>query len=310
MCGWTQIELAGNDRAKFLHNFCTNDIRGLAAGAGCEAFVTSVQGKVLAHVFVAARETALSLLCVPGCAERIISHLSRYHISEDVTFEDQTASRGLLLVAGPRAPAVLAQSDCDVESLVPGKNKEIAFDSSSATVFRNDVLGLPCYFVSCAAADVSGWQERLASAGAIAAGTSAFDALRIEAGFPLYGIDISDANLAQEVNRTSQAISFGKGCYLGQEPIARIDALGHVNQQLRGIRLAAGPVPAAGTGVLTADGDPRKIGQITSAAISYGTHQPVALAYLKRNYDTPSLEVIVAEPGGPISGEVFWPQGS
>ncbi len=139
------------------------------------------------------------------------------------------------------------------------------------------------------------------------AGTAAFDALRTEAGFPLYGIDITDANLAQEVNRTAQAISFTKGCYLGQEPIARIDAMGHVNQQLRGIRLSAGPVPAAGTEVLTTDGDPRKIGQITSAAMSYGTNLPVALGYLKRNYDSPGLEVGVASSAATIRGEVFWP---
>ncbi len=109
LSGWTQIEITGNDRAKFLHNFCTNDIRGLAVGAGCEAFITSVQGKVLAHIFVTANECVLRLICVPGCGERITNHLSRYHISEDVTFEDQTASRGLLLVVGPQAAVALAR---------------------------------------------------------------------------------------------------------------------------------------------------------------------------------------------------------
>jgi hypothetical protein len=147
----------------------------------------------------------------------------------------------------------------------------------------------------------------LKGAGAIPAGAAAFEALRIEAGFPVYGVDITDANLAQEVNRTVQAISFAKGCYLGQEPIARIDAMGHVNQQLRGVRLSAGPAPAAGAEVLTADAEPRKIGQVTSAAISYPSNQPVALAYLKRNFDSPGLQVGVALPRGAIAGQVFWP---
>ena len=305
LSGWTQIEITGNDRVKFLHNFCTNDIRGLAAGAGCEAFITSVQGKVLAHVFVSARESALALVSMPGCAERVIAHLSRYQISEDVTFDDRTACRGLLLVAGPGAVPLLANAGCDLASLAHGKHREFSFGVSNPTIFRNDFLGLPCYLVSCAAEEVPGWWDKLKGPGAMPAGTAAFDALRIEAGFPLYGVDITEANLAQEVNRTAQAISFAKGCYLGQEPIARIDALGHVNQQLRGIRLSAGPVPAAGAEVLTADAEPRKIGQITSAAVSYATNQPVALAYLKRNYDTPGLEVGVVVDGGTIPGEVF-----
>lgn len=308
LSGWTQIAMTGNDRSKFLHNFCTNDIRGISAGAGCEAFMTSVQGKVLAHVLVLAGERALTLLGVPGIAERIISHLSRYQISEDVAFDDRTASCALLLVVGPQAPAVLAKAGCDLASLAHGKHREVPFGASHATVFRNDFLGVPCYLVSCASVDLNGWRDKLNAAGAIPAGTATFNALRIEAGFPLYGVDITDANLAQEVNRTTQAISFAKGCYLGQEPIARIDAMGHVNQQLRGIRLAAGPVPSAGTDVLTADGDPRVIGLITSAAVSYATNQPVALAYLKRNYDTPGLEVAVDLPGGAIPGEVFWPE--
>jgi folate-binding protein YgfZ len=268
-----------------------------------------VQGKVLAHVFVLARESALSVICVPGCAERIIKHLSRYQISEDVTFVDQTSSCRLLLVTGPRAAmAIKDAADCDVGPLNHCRHGEFTFASSHLIIFRNDFLGLPCYFVSGDDASPHDLWDALKCAGGTPAGSAVFDSLRIEAGFPLYGVDITDANLAQEVNRTAQAISFAKGCYLGQEPIARIDAIGHVNQQLRGIRLASGAVPGAGSEVLTADGDPRKIGQITSAAMSYGTNLPVALGYLKRNYDSPGLEVAVDLPEGAIAGEVFWPE--
>src|SRR6478752_2629722 len=97
LSGWTQLELTGNDRARFLHNFCTNDIRSLANGQGCEAFITSVQGKVVAHVFVYARTETFEIISVPGCAEAAIKHLSRYQINEDVAFNDQTSERGLLL---------------------------------------------------------------------------------------------------------------------------------------------------------------------------------------------------------------------
>ena len=305
--GWTQVEVAGEDRAKFLHNFCTNDIRGLAAGKGCEAFVTSVQGKILAHVFVYAGASALALIGAPGSAGRIIKHLSRYQINEDVTFADRTAERGLLLVAGPQAAIALFNLGAGAMSLAVGQHCHCVLGSLNFTICRNDLLGLPGFFLFCPAEQTAALRETLDEAGAQKAGDAAFEALRIEAAFPLYGIDVTDANLAQEAGRTAEAISFSKGCYLGQEPIARIDALGHVNQQLRGIRVHENPVPPAGSEILTAGVDPRPIGHVTSAALSFGTNLPVALGYLKRHYDTPGLAVSVMVEGRKLPGVVFWP---
>src|SRR5262249_28338462 len=122
LTGWTQVELGGGDRAKFLHNFCTNDIRGLVAGKGCEAFLTSVQGKILAHMFVYAGTSTLQLIAVPGCAEKIIKHLSRYQINEDVTFADRTTERGLVLVAGPQAAIALFNLGAGAMSLKSGQH--------------------------------------------------------------------------------------------------------------------------------------------------------------------------------------------
>jgi folate-binding protein YgfZ len=307
---WTRVEIAGEDRAKFLHNFCTNDIRGLTAGKGCEAFITSVQGKVLAHVFVYAGTSALQLIGAPGSGQRIIKHLSRYQINEDVTFADLTAERGLVLVTGPQAAIALFNLGAGAMSLTNGQHCRCTLGSLNFTIFRNDFLGQAGFLISCPAAQTAALRQTLDEAGAQKAGDAVFAALRIEAAFPLYGIDVTDANLAQEVNRTAVAISFSKGCYLGQEPIARIDALGHLNQQLRGIRLHENPVPPAGAEIVTAGVDPRPIGQITSAALSFGTNFPVALAYLKRHYDTPGLDVVVLVDGRKIPGEVFWPEQS
>jgi folate-binding protein YgfZ len=308
LAGWTQVELGGRDRVKFLHNFCTNDIRALATGSGCEAFITNVQGKVLAHVFIFAGEQALHLIAVPGCAGPIIKHLSRYQISEDVTLEDRTSERSLLMIAGPLAARSLAAAGCDVKSLGDMQFQEVGAQPGDSRVIRNDFLGVPCYLVRCNSAEAPAWQTKLAAAGAVRAGQAAFNALRIEAGFPLYGVDITADNLAQEVGRTAQAISFAKGCYLGQEPIARIDALGHVNQQLRGLRLEAGPVPPAGATIMSVDDAPRKIGQTTSAAFSFGAAAPVALGYLKRHFDTPDLEVAVEVDRASTPARLFWPR--
>jgi folate-binding protein YgfZ len=304
---WTQLELAGGDRASFLHNFCTNDVKGLAVGHGCQAFVTNVQGKLMAHLFVYAGGEALHLVGAPGIAERIIKHLSRYQINEDVVIRDVSGERGLILVAGPGAGTALRGLGCDVQPFVDGEHRRFPWGTSTITICRNDVLRITGYFASATIEVIGDFRVALVRADAMRAGAAVFDSLRIAAGFPLYGIDLSDANLAQEANLTAQAISFAKGCYLGQEPIARIDALGHVNQQIRILRLAGGPVPTAGADVLTVGSDPRKIGQITSAALDYGTGRPVALALMKRNYDAPGLAVGVSVQGQTVAAEVDWP---
>jgi folate-binding protein YgfZ len=147
----------------------------------------------------------------------------------------------------------------------------------------------------------------LCDAGIRPAGADVWTAIRIEAGLPLYGVDITDDNLAQEVGRTKSAISFTKGCYLGQEPIARIDAMGHVNRELRGLRLSSGPIPAAGSSVFADPSGTQVIGTVTSVAISYRTEMPVAIAVLRLNALTPGTQVWVKTDRQNVSATVFWP---
>jgi folate-binding protein YgfZ len=140
----------------------------------------------------------------------------------------------------------------------------------------------------------------LVAAGATACDAAALEAARIEAGWPSYGIDITEKNLPQEVGRDATAISFTKGCYLGQETVARIDALGHVNRHLVRLRFEGRAIPSPGA-ELTADGQPA--GNVTSAAWSAGWQAPIALAYLRRGSDAPGTRI--AWSGG--AGEVVDP---
>lgn len=300
----TLVELTGRDRAKFLHNFCTNDIKRLSPGQGCEAFLVNVKGRVLFHGFVFAGPESLWIETVPGAAAALVPHLDRYLITEDVQLHDRTPEWGELLVSGRQAAGRLATLLPGADALPPYGQTAAEWNGLMIWVRRVDLLGAPGFLLATRRERMADLWQALVEAGCRPAGTAAFHARRIEAGMPLYGVDITDDQLAQEVGRTAQAISFTKGCYLGQEPIARIDALGHVNRELRGLRLEQGPPPAAGAAVL-ADG--KEIGTITSSAPIPGDDTAVALAYLRRPFTNPGTAVTVRGDSETVPAVVFWP---
>jgi hypothetical protein len=278
------IEIRGADRAAFLHSFCTNDIKRIAAGESCEAFVTNVKGRVLGHVSVFVEPDAIWLESVAGADETLIAHLDRYLITEDVQLHSRTAEFGKFFLTGPRADAVRSDRLQPVED-------------DNVRVRRVDWFNQPGFLLAFPR-DVSGalWTRLSESDDCRPAGTRAFHALRIEAGFPLYGRDITDDNLAQEVGRNDRAISFTKGCYLGQEPIARIDAMGHVNRELRRLRLEHGPPPADGATIL-AD-DHQEIGRVTSSVQLTEETPPLALGYVRSRWTKAGTTVLVDCGGG------------
>jgi folate-binding protein YgfZ len=280
----TQIVLTGEDRARFLHNLTTNEIRKLVPGTGCEAFLTTVQGKTLAHGFVFAGEQALVLDAVAGTAETILKHLDHYLVSERVVIEDHTSAWAELYVGGPQSESLLAQF---TGGAVPqGRLAHAPATLGGAVVWmrRVDLTGPVGFLVSTESANLPAVAAALAAAGAAPCSSAAFDAARIERGVPLFGLDISDKNLPQEINRDALAISFVKGCYLGQETVARIDALGHVNRLLVGVRFVGPKLPPPGCPLSAAGA---AVGEVTSATYSPRLAAPLALAFVRRGHNTP-----------------------
>lgn len=296
LSGRTQLELTGADRQKFLHSFCTNEIRNLKPGSGCEAFVTTIQGKVWAHIFVFAEENSLWVDSVPGYEDRIYAHLDKYLISEKVQFHRRTAEYTDFYVSGPESAVRLAQFELPGLALEPNRHARGTLAGVSISVRRVDWLKEMGFLLQCPTAKAAEVWKALTTGGLVPAGHAAFEGLRILAMLPHYGVDISEDNLAQEVARTEKVISFNKGCYLGQEPIARIDSMGHVNQELRGLRLESGPLPSHLAKVLM-PGEVREAGFVTSSGWDYAHDVPVALAVLKRNYMSAGkkLQVLVHE---------------
>ncbi len=292
----TQIEVLGVDRAKFLHGFCTNDIKSLQPGQGCEGFLTNIKGRVLAHVFVFAGAQSLWMETVPGQETAIISHLDRYLIREDVQLIGRSAERGELFVTGAHAAQLLMLD----EGLPPcGCVAREAF-GSPFDIRRADMLGQPGFLLSVPRAAVDATRQSLLAVGCAAGTPDQFETRRIEAGFPHYGRDISEDNLAQEVGRTKQCISFTKGCYLGQEPIARLDAMGHTNRELRRIRFESGARPVVGSVISAAETDD-EAGVITSVApLSNDAGETAALGYLKTKFCPAETRVRVSSVFGVV----------
>jgi tRNA-modifying protein YgfZ len=297
LTGRTQLELTGDDRATFLHNFCTNNVRNLTDGSGAEAFILDAKGHVLGHVFLFVAPHSVVIDTVPGQSEKLGRHLDRYIIREKVEIRDRTEEWGELFVAGPQSAALLESLALSVpEDRLGHRSSTLA--GCAVYLRRTDLVGLDSWLLACARSDAESVRAALANAGAVPADMAAFEMARLEAGTPLYDRDITEKNLPQEVNRDARAISFTKGCYLGQETVARIDALGHVNRVLVGLRFAGQETPAAGMELQTVDtpqGGPA--GTITSAAYSPRLGSALALGYVRRGHTQAGTKL--TSPAGP-----------
>ena len=284
-----KVELSGPDAASFLHNLSTNEVKKLSVGSGCEAFLTTGQAKIVAHTLIfhlpspsnpevggvpghlsppprgrgdggegaPAPDDSFWLDLVPGLAAPVLQHLDRHLISEQVGIADRTREFGQLLVVGPRAKAILEKVLQDAVPEPNGLNvwtKPI--DSAIVCQVRiNDALGLPGFDVVCPTSCLKEIWQRFHSAGVRDAGLRCYHTLRVEAGTPAYGVDIDETNLPQEVGRTDRTVSFTKGCYIGQETIARIRTYGHVNRSLVGLKLTGKlVVPARSQGFFRGQG--------------------------------------------------------
>lgn len=301
----TQIRITGNDRARFLHNFTSNDIKRLQPGHGCETFITNIKGKIVAHVFVFCTDDALWLDGTPGQEAAILSHLGKYVLIDDVQLVSQKGLSSDLYVTGAIA-AQLLQLD---QPMAIGDHVTRGEGIEAFSVRRVDLFGEPGFLMSIPIGQVDRIKAGFLMLG-IEEGTKAqFEALRIVSGYPQFGVDITDDNLAQEAARTKQCISFDKGCYLGQETIARLDSMGHTNRELRRLTIHSTAVLPAGTPILD-ESSATEVGVITSAASLGGvdasrSSETAALGVVKRVAMASGTKVSVKLGGDVVQGVVL-----
>ncbi|MBX3447972.1 MAG: hypothetical protein KF777_00345 [Planctomycetaceae bacterium] len=287
---WTCLTLTGADRAAFLHNFCTNDIKGLAPGHWREALFCNVKGRILGHGLVLAGTDSHTIVGFPGQGERLVAHLDRYILREDVAVRDDSAEKRCWFLSGPDAVETVLQSGMLQGEPVPGIG---CLASGPGRVFaRLDWFSEPGFLALEETTEPKSEAKFDGERGT----PEEFEFRRIVAGIPRMGDDLTEDNLAQESARTATAISFMKGCYLGQEPIARLDALGHTNRELRRLRIdPAEPSALSGSELVTAEG--LAAGHLTSTAPAPDKTLSAGLGMIRTKFQTPGTRLVVATTG-------------
>lgn len=302
----SQLLISGADRSVLLNNFCTNDVKKLTPGHGCEAFLCNVKGRVLGHVTVFCDDGCLVVESVPGAAATLAAHLDRYIIREDVVLSDASRELGSLCVAGPDSIELLGQWLKGADSHTGGIREQLQAmpmlgslpftnrQGDLVTVRQVDWPGTRAWLLCGSQSLLNNWWAELAGLGGVPGSSLDWDSLRIAAGWPHMGVDVSEENLPQEVARNERCISFTKGCYLGQEPIARLDALGHTNRELRRLMIDTDTQILAGSRLLAQDTQ-EPVGQLTSVAPAPFEAGLVALGYLKTRWSAPGSRVLVEQ---------------
>jgi glycine cleavage system T protein len=303
LSNYAVLQLTGADRVPWLQGMVSNDVKQLAPGHGVYAAVLDVNGKILADLRVLCAEDSFLLLLWEPLKEKVVAHLNRYLVADDVEIGDR--AYGIISLQGPHAVhllgAVAPHQDPPVQMY---GHCLLRVGEREVRAVRSTHTGEEGFDLLMEMGNLAPVVEELERAGATLSlrwtGLQAQDILRVEAGIPRYGIDMDEDNLLLETG-LEHAVSFQKGCYLGQEVIERVRSRGHVNRKLAGIVLA-GKSPANRGDKITSDG--KEIGKITSSVFSPRLRHAIALGYAHRDYLQPGMSVFIERNGAQVAGTI------
>ena len=282
-----KLILRGEEAADYLQGQLTNDVEALSPGEGCYAALLDRKAHVLADARVLIADTHIWLDTEPVALEALRKHLLTYKVGRDVEVDDVGSERAIVSLLGPGAAET-----ADAGPLSPEHAHRAAQLGGVQCIA---VATAPGIDLICESAQADGLQEALAARGAVAISEDAAEIARVEAGLPRYGREITSALMPAEAGIVERAVDFEKGCYIGQEPVARLHYRGKPNRTLRSLKLSA---PAeAGSALRLGD---REVGQIGTAVISPRVG-PIALAVVRREAE-PGSELSVGENG--VTAEV------
>lgn len=299
------IQFTGHDRISFLQGMLSNDLRPLKTFDGQFATLLTQQGKVLADLRVLCALNSLYLDFWENLKDRIIEHLNRYLVADEVEIADRSGVYATLSLQGPNAETLLRDITGPAElPMQLAHHAMINLEGAAVCVVRASHAGESGFDLIIPNAAVQAIARRMTHSGkqfgARWIGEAAQNTLRIEAGIPRYGIDFNEDNLLLEVG-LDHAVSFNKGCYLGQEVVERIRSRGHVNRKLCGLSLD-GQTPAESGDAIQVDG--KEIGRVTSSVISPRLKRPIALGYLQKDFWNAGAAVTINRAGAQIRAVV------
>ncbi len=294
------LRLVGEDRTSFLQGMISNDIAACAPGRGCHAAVLTVQGRVVSDLHAYVLEDEIWLDVPVQRTATVRETLEKYIVADDVEIETPK-SLALLMLEGPTAPATLSSVvDVDVVSLPPYGHASCSIGGVDGRLFRASLTGeWGCMIVGPPELQRIAW-ETACAAGGVPVGYDAVEVARIEAGIPMMDVDMDESYLAPEVG-LADALSFRKGCYIGQEVVERVAARGNVQRKLVGLVLEGDETVPPGALVRS---DERDLGHVTSAAFSEELNAPIALAYVRRSHADAGARVVVDAGAGPRTATV------
>lgn len=284
--GRAQLDVTGPDAAEYLEGQLTNEVEALAPGAGAYAALLDRKGRMQADMRVLRIEAETVWLDLePEAAQAVRKHLDTYRIGRDVEVGDATAARVVFSVIGPASARATGTPPLGAEHA----HSETAVDGVGCRAVASD-SGID---LICAAADADGLATALEAAGAVPVGADAAEIVRVESGRPRFGREMTTETIPQEAGINERAVSFTKGCYIGQETVARLHYKGKPNRHLRGLR-SREPLR---TGDPVTVGE-KRVGEVGTAVLS-PSRGALALAILRREADPGAT----ADAGG-IEAEV------
>jgi folate-binding protein YgfZ len=276
-----KLALTGKDAKEFLQGQLTQDVEGLSAGHGSYAAFLTQKGKMLGDVRVLDTGDEILIDTERIALQPLFNMIRTYSLGLAVELHKRTLECCLLSLIGPLADELISASGAGVGD-AEHDHAALTLGDAPVRAIRTDV-GIDLLFVTEDAAAV---RAAVLEAGAVEVSEDAAECVRIESGRPRYGVDLDDSVIPQEAGLNGRAVSFTKGCYVGQETVARLFYRGKPNRELRGLR-SAQPL-AVGTELMLGE---RAVGKVTSAAISprFG---PIALALVRR--EAPAGAIVAA----------------
>lgn len=276
----TLLRVVGKDAGKFLHNFCTNHIERLRTGEGCEAFACDAKGRILFHWTLAFLDQTYWIATAADVGDRLFAHLDRYHFREELTLEDLSPTWSELLLLGD--PSTYLPHLASLQSSMPA-----AMYAATSTQMQGETIylqRLPIFGVNVF--HLYGPQKVIGELSAsipdsiVRVTETELEFRRILMGWPKPKTDYDEKTIPQELDRNDVAISFNKGCYIGQETVARLDALGQVQRKLVGFQFQheLSELP------WVIKQDDKEIATITSAAFLPGTSQGIGIGFARRSH--------------------------